>query len=71
MIKILEDCNVKLSSVVRDVQRVSATKIVNAITSGETDVEKLILLAHGKIQAGKETTKKALEGKVTEHHRFI
>jgi transposase len=71
MIKILEDCNVKLSSVVSDVQGVSATKIVNAITVGETDVEKLILFAHGKIQADKETIKKALEGKVTDHHRFM
>jgi len=71
MIKILEDCNVKLSSVVRDVQGVSATKIVNAITEGETDVAKLIGFVHGKIQADKETIKKALEGKVTEHHRFM
>jgi transposase len=71
MIKILEDCNVKLSSVVSDVQGVSATKIVNAITAGETDIEKLILFAHGRIQADKETIKKALEGKVTEHHRFM
>ena len=71
MIKILEDCNVKLSSVVSDVQGVSATKIVNAITLGETDVEKLILFVHGKIQADKETIKKALEGKVTDHHRFM
>ncbi|MFO0479605.1 MAG: transposase [Bacteroidota bacterium] len=71
MIKILEDCNVKLSSVVSDVQGVSATKIVNAITAGETDVEKLILFAHGRIQVDKETIKKALEGKVTDHHRFM
>src|SRR5690606_13555135 len=71
MIKILEDCNIKLSSVVSDVQGVSATKMVNAITSGETDVEKLILFAHGKIRADKEDIKKALEGKITAHHRFM
>lgn len=71
MIKILEDCNIKLSSVVSDVQGVSATKIVNAITAGETDVEKLVEFVHGKVQADRETIKKALEGKVTEHHRFM
>ena len=71
MIKILEDCNVKLSSVVSDVQGASATKMVNAITKGETDIEKLILFAHGKLHAEKATIKKALEGKVTEHHRFM
>jgi transposase len=71
MIKILEDCNVKLSSVVSDVQGVSATKIVNAITSGESDVDKLVSFVHGKIQADKSTIKQALAGKVTEHHRFM
>ena len=71
MIKILEDCNIKLSSVVSDVQGVSATKIVDAITNGETDVEKLLPLIHGKVQATEESIKKALEGKVSHHHRFM
>lgn len=71
MIKTLEDCNVKLSSVVSDVQGVSATKMVNAIIDGETDTEKLIVFAHGKLSADKETIKQALEGKVTKHHRFM
>ncbi|MFO0322297.1 MAG: hypothetical protein ACK504_07715 [Bacteroidota bacterium] len=34
-------------------------------------MEKLILFAHGRIQVDKETIKKALEGKVTDHHRFM
>ena len=71
MIKILEDCNFKLSSVLSDVQGVSATKIITAITEGETDVEKLILFVHGKVKTDRETIKKALEGKVTEHHIFM
>lgn len=71
MIKILEDCNVKLSSVVSDVQGASAIKIINAIVYGETNIEKLMVHVHGKIQANREDIKKALEGKVTEHHRFM
>jgi len=71
MIKILEDCNVKLSSVVSDVQGVSATKIIDAITNGETDIEVLISFIHGKVKADREVIKKALEGKVTNHHRFM
>lgn len=71
MIKTLEDCNVKLSSVVSDVQGVSATKMINAIIDGEADTEKLVAFAHGKLSADKETIKKALEGKVSEHHRFM
>lgn len=71
MIKTLEDCNIKLSSVVSDVQGVSATKMVNAIIDGETDTEKLVAFAHGRLNTDKETIKKALEGKVTKHHRFM
>lgn len=71
MIKILEDCNVKLSSVVSDVQGVSATKIINAISEGETDIEKLLTFVHGRIQASREDIQRALEGKITPHHRFM
>lgn len=71
MIKILEDCNVKLSSVVSNVQGASATKIVNAITSGQTDIDILMSYVHGRIQADREDIKQALAGRVTEHHRFM
>lgn len=71
MIKILEDCNIKLSSVVSDVQGVSASKMIKAIVDGETDVEKLIVHAHVSLHTDRETIKKALEGKVTAHHRFM
>ena len=71
MIKILEDCNVKLSSVVSDVQGVSATKIVNAITAGETDINVLLSYVHGRVQADRAEVEKALEGKLTKHHRFM
>lgn len=71
MIKILEDCNIKLSSVVSDVQGVSATKIIDAITRGETNVEKLLGFIHGKVKTEKDVLRKALEGKVTSHHRFM
>jgi transposase len=71
MIKTLEDCNIKLSSVVSATQGVSATKIINAIIDGEEDVEKLLLYAHGKLKSSKEELKAALTGKVTKHHRFM
>lgn len=71
MIKILEDCNVKLSSVVSDVQGVSATKIVDAITNGETNVDVLVGFIHSKVKTDRDIIKKALEGKVTNHHRFM
>ena len=71
MIKFLEDCNIKLSSVVSDTQGVSATKIINDIIEGKDNVKHLITLAHGKIKASKENIEKALTGKITTHHRFM
>lgn len=71
MIKILEDCNIKLSSVVSDVQGVSATKIVDAITNGIQDMEILLSYVHGKIRASEPELREALSGKLTGHHRFM
>lgn len=71
MIKVLEDCNIKLSSVVSDVQGVSASKIVDAITAGEQNIDKLLGFVHGKVQADRDTIKEALTGRVTDHHRFM
>jgi transposase len=71
IIKVLEDCNIKLSSVVSDVKGVSATKIINAIIDGVEDVAQLVSHAHGKIKASKEDIKEALTGKITDHHRFM
>lgn len=71
IIKVLEDCNIKLSSVVSDVKGVSATKIINDLIDGIEDVDQLVANAHGKIKASKEDIKEALTGKITEHHRFM
>ncbi|OAB29627.1 Transposase [Flavobacterium fryxellicola] len=71
IIKVLEDCNIKLSSVVSDVKGVSATRIINAIIDGVEDVAQLVSHAHGKIKASKEDIKEALTGKITNHHRFM
>jgi transposase len=50
---------------------VSATKIINDIIRGVTDVDKLMVHLHGRIKADREDIRKALEGRVTEHHRFM
>ena len=72
LIKVLEDCNIKLSSVVTDVNDgVSATRIINDIINGVTDVDKLMIHLHGRIKASREDIRKALNGKVTKHHRFM
>lgn len=71
MIKFLEDCNIKLSSVVSDTQGVSATKIINDIIDGKNDIIHLLTHIHGKVKASKEEIAKALTGRVTPHHQFM
>ncbi|HEY9167989.1 MAG TPA: IS110 family transposase [Lutibacter sp.] len=71
MIKFLEDCNIKLSSVVSDTQGVSATKIINNIIDGNDDVNHLLTHIHGKVKADRADIAKALTGKITEHHKFM
>lgn len=70
-IRILEDANIKLSMVLTDVHGSSGIRIIRDICSGVTDAEKLIKHIHGNVKADKEMIKKALEGRVTKHHRFM
>lgn len=68
---VLEDANIKLKSVVSDVFGVSGMLMIQAIIDGETNAEKLSNLAKGSLIKKKEQLRKALTGKVTEHHRFM
>ena len=69
--KILEDANIKLSSVVSDMSGATATKIINAMISGEEDIEELVKYRHGKMQASEEELASSLKGKLTDHHKFM
>ena len=69
--KILEDTNIKLSSVVSDMSGSTATKIINAMIAGQVDVDVLVEFRHGKMQASKEELAASLKGYFTDHHRFM
>jgi transposase len=71
IIKVLEDCNIKLSSVVSNVKGVSASKIINSLIDGEDDLSILLTHVHGKVKASEEELSKALTGRITDHHRFM
>ena len=68
IIKVLEDCNIKLSSVLSNVDGVIGRKIIDTIISGECNVDVLMNFYHGKIKASREDFSKALTGKITPHH---
>ena len=69
--KILEDANIKLSSVVSNMSGATATKIIKAMIDGEENIEELLKLRHGKMQSSEEDFAAALKGKLTEHHKFM
>jgi transposase len=69
--RVLEDANVKLSSVITDIQGVSGRRILDAIVAGEDDPDKLAALRDGRVQCSHEELREALRGRVTSHHRFL
>lgn len=71
IIKILEDANIKLSSVLSNVDGVVGTKIIDDLIAGKTSVEELIKHYHGKMKASKSEVKQALQGRLTKHHQFM
>lgn len=69
--KILEDANIKLSSVVSSMSGATATKIINAMISGEATIDELIKYKHGKMQVSDKDLASALKGNLTLHHKFM
>lgn len=71
IIRILEDANIKLSSVLSNVDGSVGTRIINSLINGTTEIDELMKFYHGKIKTGKEEFRLALEGRITDHHRFM
>ena len=71
MEKILEDANIKLSSVVSSMGGASATKIINAMIRGEDNTEELVKYKHKLMKVSDKDLNSALKGKLTPHHIFM
>src|SRR6516165_8316174 len=69
--KVLQDTNIKLSSVATDVLGASGRAMLEALITGEEDPVKLADLAQRKLRGKIPQLEKALEGHLTEHHRFM
>jgi len=69
--KVLQDANIKLSSVATDVLGVSGRAILEALIRGEEDPVKLADFAQRKLRGKIPELERALEGHLTEHHRFM
>jgi transposase len=68
--KVLEDANIKLASVASNTLGVSGRSMLEAIIQGENDPETIADLARGLLRNKLGQLRFALDGRVTEHHRF-
>jgi transposase len=68
---VLQDANIKLSSVASDILGVSGREMIEALRDGEQDPQALAQLARGKLRTKLPELRRALEGRVREHHRFM
>jgi transposase len=69
--KVLEGCNIKLSSVATDVTGVSAKAMLKAIIDGAGDPAVIAKLARGRMKNKKKELEKALVGLVGKHQKML
>lgn len=69
--KILEDANIKLSSVVSDLFGVSATQMIDELLEDKIPVEEIAALAKGTLKSKQAELREALNGNFTVHHKFM
>ena len=69
--KVLQDADVKLASVARDILGVSGRAMLEALVQGTTDAAVLADLARGKLRRKLPALRQALAGRFRAHHAFL
>lgn len=69
--KVLQDANIKIASVMTDLFGVSGRAMIDAMVEGRTDPIELAALAKGSLRKKNDQLVLALDGRVTDHHRFM
>lgn len=69
--KVLEDANIKLGEVASDMLGVSGRRMIAALIAGEEDSAKLAEMASRRLRSKIPELNKAMEGRLTDHHRFM
>lgn len=68
---VLEQGNIKLSNVASDILGVSGRAMIRAMSNGESDPAKLAALSRHRLKADYEQLVAALDGQLTENHRWL
>ena len=69
--KVLDEVGCQLSAVLSDILGFSGKRIVQALSTGESDPARLAKLMHPGVKAAEEQVVAALTAEVREHHRFL
>jgi transposase len=69
--KLLEDAQIKLSSVASNIFGVSGRQMLAAMLAGQDDPAVLARMAHGRMRAKIPQLREALAGNFTAHHAFL
>jgi len=69
--KVLEDANLKLSSVASNVMGVSGRSMLEAIIAGRDDPQALAALAKGRLREKIADLERALTGRIQDSHRLL
>jgi transposase len=72
ILRVLEDCNIKLANVLSNTQGVVGTNLIDMLCNGEVitmkDIDKVY---HRKLQASKEELYEACQGFITDHNIYL
>jgi transposase len=69
--KVLEGANIKLSSVLSDIQGVSGRRMLEAMARGVQDPDELAALADAKVKASRADVRAACEALIGSHQRMM
>ena len=72
IIRVLEDSNIKIASVVTDVSGHTATYLINGLIQGRNDLENMVAECyHGRLKASPIQIKEAITGRLTSNNIFL
>jgi transposase len=72
ILRVLEDCNIKLSNVLSNTQGVVGTKLIDKLCDGEAiTMEDIYQVYHRRLGASREDLYEACQGLVTDHNIYL
>lgn len=69
--KTLDDCGIRLGTVVSDIDGVSSRKMIEALIEGKLPIEEIAKLGNGALRKKQAILRQALDGHISERHRFL